>query len=166
MTAEQVDAEMERRGLWQQPPFDRYTAKDRLDFLNAALQGDNGKGDQCWVSMGSEYKPCDRINENDRRRIIEWWWALDARIYHDFECYHLGLPKPEQERPNAGALTFAEVVSQIAPLVRKLFSLARRLRWPFIDLLESSFWSKANDPPEEVVHDYYWTAKMILTFLC
>jgi hypothetical protein len=166
MTAAQMEAEMERRGLWQQPPFDRYTGRDRLNFLTAALQGDNGKGDQCWVSMGSEYKACDRINENDRRRVIGWCWELNARISHDFECYRLGMPKPEKERPNAGALTHQEIVSQIAPLVRKLFSLARRLGWPFIDLLQLSFWSKANNPPEEVVHDYYWMAKMILTFLC
>jgi hypothetical protein len=122
MTIEEIAAEMERRGLWDQRPFRSHRGRQRLDYLAEILRANGMEEDRIWMQMGSRFKHTAILTDEDHALFEDWLEARRAAFDEDLSRILLGEPPLWRNGAKPPARGFRDLLRQARPLVEELSS--------------------------------------------
>jgi hypothetical protein len=125
MTIEEIAAELERRGVWDQRPFRRYHGPARLEFLSNVLRSNGHDEEPIWAEMGARFKHSATLTPEDQSVLQDWSEARRAAFDEDL-CRILLGEQPQWRKPaKAPGRKLRDLLRQARPLVEELSSYVR-----------------------------------------
>jgi hypothetical protein len=132
MTAPEVLAEMERRGVWDVPPFAGIPADGRLEFLFSALRSSNDEMFVIWAEVGGEFKNTARLTDAERETVTEWYKGVRANAAEQMQAvldaWAAGTLPKQKQRPGP-RLTAQEGLAKVGPIANRVRELAVLMGW-------------------------------------